>query len=92
MPVSHARAAAVTSTDEEVPGLLEALAQVPDPRKERGRRFTLVFVLAVAVVCVLAGANHPSGTAMCRATERSGTSCQPAGRDAACLIGRNRAE
>ena len=58
MPVSHARVAAVTSTDEEVPGLLEVLAQVPDPRKKRGRRFTLVFVLAVAVVCVLAGAKN----------------------------------
>jgi len=40
----------------EVPGLLEVLAQVPDPRKRRGRRYVLVFVLAVAVACVLAGA------------------------------------
>jgi DDE_Tnp_1-associated/Transposase DDE domain len=60
MPVSHARTTAVTSTDEdtadEVPGLLEVLAQVPDPRERRGRRFTLVFVLAVAVACALAGA------------------------------------
>ena len=60
MPVSHARAAVVTSTDGkeagEVPGLLEVLAQVPDPRKRRGRRYVLVFVLAVAVACVLAGA------------------------------------
>ena len=32
------------------------LAQVADPRKRRGRRFTLAFTLAVAVVCVLAGA------------------------------------
>jgi hypothetical protein len=60
MPVSHARAAVVTRTDgkeaEEVPGLLEVLAQVPDPRKRRGRRYVLVFVLAVAVACVLAGA------------------------------------
>jgi predicted transposase YbfD/YdcC len=50
----------VTSTDEpaggEVPGLLEVLALVPDPRKRRGRRFLLVFVLAVAIACVLAGA------------------------------------
>lgn len=30
------------------------LAQIPDPR--RGRRFTVVFILAVAVACVLAGA------------------------------------
>jgi predicted transposase YbfD/YdcC len=60
MPVLHARVAAVTSTDEarddEVPGLLEVLAQIPDPRWFRGRRFSLVFVLAVAVACVLAGA------------------------------------
>jgi predicted transposase YbfD/YdcC len=60
MPVSHARATAVTSTDKqgrrEVPGLLEVLALVPDTRKRRGRRFALVFMLAVAVACVLAGA------------------------------------
>jgi len=60
MPVSHARAAVVTSTDGKeagkVPGLLEVLAQVPDPRKRRGRRYVLVFVLAVAAACVLAGA------------------------------------
>jgi predicted transposase YbfD/YdcC len=60
MSVSHAHVAAVTSTDETrgdgVPGLLEVLAQVRDPRRRRGRRFSLVFVLAVAVACVLAGA------------------------------------
>jgi hypothetical protein len=39
-----------------VPGLLEVLAQVPVPRRKRGRRFRLVFVLAVAAVCTLAGA------------------------------------
>jgi predicted transposase YbfD/YdcC len=60
MPVAHARTTTVTSADErgrdEVPGLLEVLAQVPDPRRRRGRRFALVFLLAVAVACVLAGA------------------------------------
>ncbi len=56
MPVSHALSSALTSTDGQVPGLLEVLAQVPDPRKRRGRRFSMVFVLAVAVICVLAGA------------------------------------
>src|SRR5579872_806832 len=60
MPVSHARITTVSSADEkecdEVPGLLEVLAQVPDPRRRRGRRFSLVFMLAVAVACVLAGA------------------------------------
>jgi predicted transposase YbfD/YdcC len=56
MSVSHALSSAVTSTDKEVPGLLEVLAQVPDPRRKRGRRFSLVFVLAVAAVCTLAGA------------------------------------
>ena len=61
MPVSHARVNAVTSTDDEVPGMLEVLAQVPDPRRKRGRRFVLVFVLAVAVACVLAGAGKLPG-------------------------------
>jgi hypothetical protein len=49
----------MTSTDEnmtgEVPGLLEVLARVLDPRKRRGRRCLLVFVLAVAVACALPG-------------------------------------
>lgn len=58
MPVSHARVTTVTSTDDELPGLLEVLAQVPDPRRRRGRRYTLVFLLAVAVACVLAGAKN----------------------------------
>jgi len=48
MPVSHARVTAVTSADDELPGLLAVLARVPDPRRRRGRRYTLVFVLAVA--------------------------------------------
>lgn len=56
MPVSHARTSVLASTDDEAPGLLQVLAQVADPRKRRGRRYRLVFVLAVAVVCVLAGA------------------------------------
>jgi DDE_Tnp_1-associated len=60
MPVPHARATAVTSADEqagdEIPGLLQMLAKVPDTRKRRGRRYALVFLLAVAVACVLAGA------------------------------------
>jgi hypothetical protein len=58
MPVSHACTSFLTSTDDEVPGLLQVLAQVADPRKRRGRRYRLVFVLAVAVVCVLAGARN----------------------------------
>jgi predicted transposase YbfD/YdcC len=58
MPVSHASSSVLTSTDEQVPGLLEMLAQVTGPRRRRGRRFTLVFMLAVAVVCVLAGAKN----------------------------------
>ena len=62
MLVSHASDAAVTSTGEsgtgKVPGLLEVLALVPGPRKRRGRRYLLVFVLAVAVACALAGARN----------------------------------
>jgi hypothetical protein len=60
MPVSHAPVPSRALNDaggrERVPGLLEVLAQVADPRKRRGRRFALTFTLAVAVVCVLAGA------------------------------------
>ena len=40
----------------KVPGLLAVLALVPDPRRPRGRRYRLVFVLAVAAACTLAGA------------------------------------
>ena len=62
MLVSHASDAAVTSTGEsgtgKVPGLLEMLTLVPGPRKRRGRRYLLVFVLAVAVACALAGARN----------------------------------
>jgi hypothetical protein len=58
--VPHARIAAVTSVIKngagKVPGLLAVLALVPDPRRPRGRRFPLVFVLAVAAACTLAGA------------------------------------
>jgi predicted transposase YbfD/YdcC len=52
----------VTSTDEstgrKVPGLLEVLGRVPDPRRSRGRRYLLTFVLAVAVACALAGSRN----------------------------------
>ena len=58
--MSHARITAVTGVTKQgaskVPGLLSVLALVPDPRKRRGRRFGLVFVLAVATACALAGA------------------------------------
>jgi predicted transposase YbfD/YdcC len=58
--VSHARITAVTSMIKngtgKIPGLLAVLAAVPDPRKPRGRRYPLAFVLAVAAACTLAGA------------------------------------
>ena len=58
--MSHARITAVTSIIRDgagkVPGLLAVLALVTDPRKPRGRRYGLVFVLAVAAACTLAGA------------------------------------
>lgn len=41
---------------EEVPGLLERLAEVPDPRDPRGLRHTLAVVLALTACAVLAGA------------------------------------
>ncbi|MEU0213369.1 transposase family protein [Streptomyces canus] len=40
----------------EVPGLLERLAGVPDPRDPRGVRHALVTVLALTACAVLAGA------------------------------------
>ncbi|MFD9687800.1 transposase family protein [Kitasatospora sp. NPDC059088] len=40
----------------EVPGLLERLAAVPDPRDPRGVRHTLAAVLALTACAVLAGA------------------------------------
>ena len=58
--MSHARITALTSVIKDgagtVLGLLTVLTLVPDPRKPRGRRFPLVFVLAVAAACTLAGA------------------------------------
>jgi hypothetical protein len=58
--VPHARITAVTSVIKngagKVPGLLAVLALVPDPRRPRGRRFPLAFVLAVAAACTPAGA------------------------------------
>jgi predicted transposase YbfD/YdcC len=41
---------------EEVPGLLERLAEVPDPRDPRGVRHALAAVLALTACAVLAGA------------------------------------
>ncbi|MEU6369932.1 transposase family protein [Streptomyces sp. NPDC046931] len=45
---------------EEVPGLLERLAEVPDPRRRRGVRHALVVVLALTACAVLAGATFLS--------------------------------
>ncbi|MFI5802057.1 transposase family protein [Streptomyces sp. NPDC051561] len=44
-------------------GLLDALAQVPDPRSPRGVRFRLATLLAVGV-CALTSAGHNSLTAI----------------------------
>ncbi|WP_308432065.1 transposase family protein [Streptomyces cinnamoneus] len=41
---------------EECPGLLERLAQVPDPRDPRGVRHALAAVLALSTCAVLTGA------------------------------------
>ncbi len=58
MPVSHAPDTSVASPDEratgEVPGLLEVLARIPDPRRRRGRRFvppTLLLVILAEETC-----------------------------------------
>lgn len=41
---------------DEVPGLLERLAEIPDPRDPRGVRHALVAILALTACAVLAGA------------------------------------
>jgi predicted transposase YbfD/YdcC len=41
---------------DEAPHLLAHLAQIPDPRRARGRRFSLVLLLALAASAVLTGA------------------------------------
>src|SRR4051794_6122332 len=46
-----------------VPTLVEALAAIPDPRAVRGRRFALPFLLAAAVLAVLAGARSIAAVA-----------------------------
>jgi predicted transposase YbfD/YdcC len=61
---SHAGPCPAQVADEVVAvDLLAALAEVPDPRARRGRRYRLVTVLAVAVCAVLAGARSYIGIA-----------------------------
>ncbi|MGW6521896.1 transposase family protein [Streptomyces sp. NPDC054962] len=44
------------AAEHELRGLLARLAEVPDPRKARGLRHGLVYVLALAACAVLTGA------------------------------------
>lgn len=50
-------------TDGEQPGLLQALAKLPDPRSPQGLRYPLAGLLAVAVCAVLAGASSVTAIA-----------------------------
>src|SRR6185295_19195751 len=59
-PSSAARAPDPPMTSSPIPAarsqyLLDLLAQVPDPRKRRGRRHALAGLLAVGIAAVLAG-------------------------------------
>ncbi len=45
------------AAEDELPALLARLAEVPDPRKPRGRRHSLVYVPAPAAWAVLTGAS-----------------------------------
>jgi len=54
-PLGQLTDAAPTIPDD-LPGLMTCLAQVPDPRRHRGRRHPLAFVLSLAACAVLAGA------------------------------------
>ena len=62
MSVSHARVPAavppIVVTGDEIPGLLEVLGRVPDPRRPGGVRHALVAVLMISVIAVLAGARN----------------------------------
>ncbi|MFF5128462.1 ISAs1 family transposase [Streptomyces syringium] len=50
---------------QEVPGLLERLAEVPDPRDPRGGRHALAVVLALTACAVLAGATSLAAVGEC---------------------------
>jgi hypothetical protein len=56
LPVLARLSGASALRPSEYPGLLERLATIPDPRDRRGRRHTLVSVIALAAAAVLAGA------------------------------------
>jgi hypothetical protein len=56
IPAADQLAAPATLAPDQCRDLLNYLAQIADPRHRRGRRHTLVAVLAVAVAAVLAGA------------------------------------
>ena len=49
-----------TERECDISSLLEMLASVTDPRNARGRQYVIGFILAVAVVAVLAGARNYS--------------------------------
>lgn len=55
-PVLDQLRAQPDAAEHELPGLLARLADVPDPRKPRGLRHGLVYVLALAACAVLSGA------------------------------------
>jgi predicted transposase YbfD/YdcC len=54
--IAHRPDAPVALAPDQCRSLLDDLAQITDPRQRRGRRHSLVGVLAVAVAAVLAGA------------------------------------
>jgi predicted transposase YbfD/YdcC len=56
IPAAHRLDPPAALAPDQCRGLLDYLAQLPDPRHRRGRRHALATVLAVAVAAVLAGA------------------------------------
>jgi DDE_Tnp_1-associated len=47
--------------------VLDLLAQVPDPRKRRGRRYPLAGLLAVGIAAVIAGSRSFAASGQCAA-------------------------
>lgn len=57
-PVSSPQATVDSELEDELPGLLELFANIPEQRKPRGLVFPLAFILATSLIATLGGAAH----------------------------------
>jgi hypothetical protein len=68
--IAHRPDAPVALAPDQCRSLLDDLAHITDPRQRRGRRHSLVGVLAVAVAAVLAGARQGATRSWASALDR----------------------